>query len=119
MFRREQRAERLFNRAINRFRISAAYVERPDGCRCEVVAYRSTPESAESTDLGRRLSFRYEWRVSKDNFDKMRSFLGDSLFSGAKIIDSEGGEYVIDRLSPFVPMALGGGFKIYTAKVLE
>lgn len=119
LFNREGRAERLFARAVKRFRVSSTYVERSDGCRIPVTAYRSTPDEAEESDLTRRLAYRYEWRVSRGDFEKLRRFLGDSLFSGAKIIDADGGEYVIDKLSPFTPMALNGGYKIFTAKVLE
>ena len=120
MFRREGRAERLYNRAINRFRVSKTYVERPDGCRLEIVAYRSTPDTAETDDLGRRLSYRFEWRVTREVFGKIKDFLGDSLFNGSKLIDGKDcSEYVIDAVAPFEEMALGGGYRINTAKVMR
>jgi len=115
--RRRERAERLFDRAIARFRVEEAMLIRADGGMLRIEAYRGRPQYTESTGLGVRASAVENWTVSASTFRAIQDFVGGDGFFGGTEIRSGTERFRVDNLVPFVAVGLRAGYTIQTTRI--
>lgn len=85
-----------------------------------IRAYRARPTYLEDMDSIARASASYEWIITNSTFNNISRIAGDEgLFDPSIRLEADGEIYRLDRLTPYIALGLGAGYRLLTQKVKE